>query len=103
MKRYLLTRAAKQDVGDIAAYIAEENPVAARRVLAKLRQAMRRLAQAPGLGHLREDLADEPLRFWPVYSYLIVYRSETTPLQVIRVLHGARDVKAILESPPEPK
>ena len=103
MKRYLLTPAARQDLGDIAAYIAEENPVAARRVLAKLRHAMRRLAQAPGLGHLREDLADEPLRFWPVYSYLITYRPETTPLQVIRVLHGARDVKAILESPPEPK
>jgi antitoxin ParD1/3/4/toxin ParE1/3/4 len=57
---------------------------------------MRRLAQTPGMGHLREDLADEPLRFWPVYSYLIIYRPETDPLEIVRVLHGARDVRAVL-------
>jgi antitoxin ParD1/3/4/toxin ParE1/3/4 len=57
---------------------------------------MRRLAEAPGLGHLRDDLTDEPLRFWAVYSYLIVYRPETDPLEIVRVLHGARDVRAVL-------
>lgn len=56
---------------------------------------MERLAEAPGLGHFREDLAPEPVRFWPVYSYLIVYLPDSDPLQVLRVLHGARDVAAI--------
>ena len=60
---------------------------------------MRRLAEFPRTGHFREDLADKSLRFWPVYSYLIVYRPESRPLQIIRVLHGARDVRRILESP----
>jgi antitoxin ParD1/3/4/toxin ParE1/3/4 len=59
---------------------------------------MKLLAQHPLLGHLREDLADEPLRFWPVYSYLIIYRAEKRPIQVVRVLHGARDVKRLLSS-----
>jgi antitoxin ParD1/3/4/toxin ParE1/3/4 len=59
---------------------------------------MRRLADMPGMGHLCKDLADESLRFWAVYSYLILYRPDTSPLQVIRVLHGARDVETILES-----
>lgn len=60
---------------------------------------MRRLAEMPGLGHMREDLVaiDQALRFWPVYSYLIVYRAETDPLEVVRVLHGARDVRRILD------
>ena len=31
-----------------------------------------------------------------MYSYLIVYRLETQPLQVIRVLNAARDVRSIL-------
>jgi plasmid stabilization system protein ParE len=31
-----------------------------------------------------------------VHSYLIVYRWETKPLQIIRILHVARDVQAIL-------
>jgi antitoxin ParD1/3/4/toxin ParE1/3/4 len=58
---------------------------------------MRKLARIPGMGHSREDLADESLRFWPVYSYLIIYRPESRPLEVVRVLHGSRDVRRILE------
>ncbi len=48
------------------------------------------------MGHLREDLAEEPLRFWPVYSYLIIYRPDSRPLEIVRVLHGARDVRNLL-------
>ena len=58
---------------------------------------MRRLARSPEIGHLREDLADEPLQFWPVYSYLIIYRPQTRPIQILRILHGSRDIRAILE------
>lgn len=50
----------------------------------------------PGLGHLREDLTDEPLRFWPVHSYLIIYRPGRTPLQIVRVLSGYRDIRDLL-------
>jgi plasmid stabilization system protein ParE len=34
--------------------------------------------------------------FWPVYSYLIIYRPDKKPLEVLRVLHGNRDVTRIL-------
>ena len=61
---------------------------------------MRKLAEHSGMGHLREDLADEPLRFWAVYSYLVIYRAEMRPIQVIRVLHGSRDVQRILSELP---
>jgi antitoxin ParD1/3/4/toxin ParE1/3/4 len=36
------------------------------------------------------------VKFWPIYSYLIVYDPGTKPLQIIRVLHGMRDVEDIL-------
>jgi plasmid stabilization system protein ParE len=51
------------------------------------------------MGHLREDLPaiDPTLRFFSVYSYLIIYCADTDPLEVVRVLHGARDVRRILE------
>jgi antitoxin ParD1/3/4/toxin ParE1/3/4 len=97
MARYVLTDPAKQDVRDIVDYIRQRNPEAAARVRGEFRDAMRRLADFPYMGHLRADLTDEPLRFWTVYSYLIVYRPDRKPLQVIRVLHGARDVGKILE------
>ena len=54
------------------------------------------MTKNPGIGHLREELADRRHRFFLVYSYLMVYRFETKPLQVIRVLHAARDVQSIL-------
>ncbi len=96
MRRYQLTPAAEADLGEISGYIRFDSPDAALRVLARVREAMRRLAEFPRMGHVREDLADKSLRFWPVYSYLIVYRPDTRPLQIIRVLHGARDVRRIL-------
>jgi plasmid stabilization system protein ParE len=30
-------------------------------------------------------------------NYVIVYRPETNPLQVVAVLHGKRDLKEVLE------
>jgi len=54
------------------------------------------LGANPGIGHAREDLTHLPVKFWPVYSYLIVYDPETRPVQILRVLHGMRDVEEIL-------
>ena len=77
---------------------------ASRRLTAfwmRSKPTMHKLAKAPGIGHMREELADRRHRFFLVYSYLIVYRYETKPLQVIRVLHAARDVQSILRLIPE--
>lgn len=55
------------------------------------------LATDPGIGHRRTDLTSADVRFFPVYSYLIVYRPSMTPLQIVAVLHGARDVLTLLK------
>ena len=55
------------------------------------------LARDPGIGHLRTDLTAADVRFLAVYSYLIVYRPRTAPLQVVAILHGARDVWTLLK------
>src|SRR5688572_7790365 len=96
MPRYVLTDAAKDDVREIVKYVRARSPQGAKRVRNELRTAMQRLAAFPNIGHLREDLTDEPLRFWSVYSYLIVYRAEQRPLEVIAIVHGARDVERVL-------
>lgn len=97
MRRFVLSEAAAGDLRDIYAYIAADDPVAARRVLEDIRIAMQRLADHPGLGHLRDDLADEALRVWTVHSYLVVYRPDARPLQVVRVLSGYRDIAVLFE------
>ena len=97
MNRYLISPAAKSDLIEIRDYLATQGSrrVAAR-VLRELRDAMQRLADMPGIGHLRLDLADEVLRFYRVYKYLIVYRPDSKPVAIVRVLHGARDVRSII-------
>lgn len=91
MKRFVLSPAATADVEGIAAFLDAHAPRATGPVLRGLRDAMRRIAERPGIGRLREDLADEPLRFHPVWSYLVIYRPGS-PVEIVRVLHGARDV-----------
>jgi toxin ParE1/3/4 len=56
------------------------------------------LAKTPRAGHWRKNLTDDAVKFFPVYSYLIVYRPETKPLQVVSILHGHRDVERILKN-----
>jgi toxin ParE1/3/4 len=69
----------------------------ADRVESVIREKIVYLAGRPGGGHWRKDLTDEPVKFFPVYSYLIVYRPETSPLQVVAILHGRRDVEELLK------
>jgi len=61
--------------------------------------AFEHLAQWQRSGHSRPDLASKQELFWPADSYLIVYRVREagTPIQIVAVLHGARDVPAIVD------
>jgi toxin ParE1/3/4 len=68
----------------------------ARDVWPDITAAFRLLASHPEAGHLRQDLTPLPVKFWPVFSYLIVYDSVAWPLAIVRVLDGRRDVEAIL-------
>jgi plasmid stabilization system protein ParE len=95
--RYQLTPSAQQDVARITDFIAADNVDAALRVHDALAEAFRHLAERPGMGHTRADLTARPLKFWSVYSYLVVYDPASTPLTVVAVLHGARDVENILK------
>ena len=56
------------------------------------------LGEMPGMGHFREDLLDRHYKFWSVHSYVVVYLWEVTPIKVIAVVHGARDLDAFLTS-----
>lgn len=97
MRSYRFTPSAEDGLFDIWAYIAADNPAAAGRVEGEMFQACSGLAARPALRHHRRYLTDKPVRFYPVRgTYLVVCDPATEPLEVIRVLHGTRDVKAEL-------
>lgn len=93
MKRFTLSPEAASDIRDIWSYIAVDSVKAARKVRLRLFDACQRLAENPRIGHVREDLTDQPVLFWPVGSYLIIYDPESKPLSIVRVVRGTRDVQ----------
>jgi antitoxin ParD1/3/4/toxin ParE1/3/4 len=97
MISYILAPEAVQDLHDLWDYIAAENVDAADRVIDALFAAFERLVAMPGLGHTREDLTDQPLRFWTVGAYLVIYRAEQTPIEIIAVARGGRDIPRLLQ------
>jgi antitoxin ParD1/3/4/toxin ParE1/3/4 len=93
---YRLTERAEADVEAIAAFIATDSIDAAVKVVLAFEDAFVLLGSRPGIGHAREDLTDRPLKFWSVYSYLVVYDPAAAPLTIVAVLHSARNVAQIL-------
>jgi len=86
---------AAQDITDIWEFIAEDSPLAARRVREDVLDAVRKLLVFPHQGHKRPDLTSRPLRFQTVRDYLIAYAPDEKPLVVIAVLHGRRSPRVI--------
>jgi len=96
--RYVLAPQAAVDLVEIWRYIKEQSSLTiADRVESAIREKIAFLAGAPGAGHGRKDLTEENVKFFTVYSYLIVYRPATKPLQIVSILHGRRDVEQILK------
>jgi plasmid stabilization system protein ParE len=97
MKSYRLTPDAEHDIFEIWAFIAEDDATAADAIETEIYEACHHLAEKPDLGHFRRDLTNKPLRFYTIHrAYLIAYDPATDPLEVMRILHGARDVSAEL-------
>ena len=90
MSGYTLHPEAFNDIDEIRAYIAEDNPDAANRLVTEFFDAIRALVQFPHQGYRRPDLAPPSVRFTLVREYVIAYAPETTPLRVLAVFHGRR-------------
>ena len=97
---FALTPRAKLDLFEIWSYIAVDSEDAADRVDNAIFDACAFVAKNPLLGHARPDLNARLLRFWTLTrypNYAIIYRPETSPLEIIAVLHGKRSIRRILK------
>jgi len=76
-------------------------PVIADRVRGQLRQAVRRLAAFPGIGHRRSDLTQDPAyRFWLLGPTLIAYRQvASNHIEVILIERAERNWTRLLDEP----
>ena len=96
MSGYILAPDAVLDLEDIWDYIAADNLEAADRWIEKLFAAFETIGRPPGMGHERQDLTSYPVLFWTVGAYLIIYRSERRPIEIVAVTQGSRDIPSFL-------
>jgi toxin ParE1/3/4 len=94
MPRVIRTREADRDLDEIADYVARDNPPAAEALIDTFDEKLRLLAQLPYVGRARSELVPD-LRSFPVGRYLIFYRPLDDGIIVIRVLHGARNLRRL--------
>lgn len=101
MGSYRLSASAQRDLREIWAFIAAENVAAADRVSVAIIEACKTLGQNPSLGHVDEGLTRKPVRFWTLSefsNYIIAYRKVRSGIQIMRVVHGRRNLRRILKS-----
>lgn len=95
MAKVTFSPKSRQDLLDIGDYIAKDSRANARRFVAKLIEQCQRIGNAP-LGYVgREDLA-AGLRMAALGRYVIFFRVLDGVVRIERVLHGARNLPAVL-------
>jgi toxin ParE1/3/4 len=101
MARLFVRERAWAAVEELSTFIARDNPAAAAEVVRQLRLSFEQLARTPQLGRaVRNIETTERLRMWlsPAFrNYLIFYRKLQDGVEIVRVLHGARNIQRILE------
>jgi toxin ParE1/3/4 len=105
MPRVTKTPDARRDIVGIADYLLQHSIDAAVRFLDAVEETCRTLADNPELGGLChfEGFDLGAVRVWQVRGFpnhLIFYRAEAYGIDVLRVLHGARDTESILGGGP---
>lgn len=101
MRRFRLSRQARADLRAIWVSVAAlASPEAATRLLDQIEDHCQLLGTYPKSGRLREDLADllPGARALPVGRYEILHRPAKGGVDILRVVHGRRDLRRLLTS-----
>ena len=84
------------DLAEIWDYIAADNVSAADAIADLIGDKVQALSRQPGMGRARPELANE-LRSLPAGRYMIFYLPLSNGIDIVRVLHGARDIETIFQ------
>ena len=85
------SRKARADLVELALYYGERSPLAATRLLDRIDAAAHLLEEHPLIGRARPELRQD-LRSFPVRPFVLFYLPHLAGIELVRVLHGSRDV-----------
>jgi toxin ParE1/3/4 len=89
--------AAEEDLKEIWAYVAEYNLEVAGKLIKEITRKFALLRDHPQMGREQGKLLVNP-RSFAVKSYIIFYQPFEGGIEILRVLHGSRDIERIFES-----
>lgn len=92
-----IAAAAQEDLKEIWAYVAKDNTEAADKLIMEITLRFGSLRDHPQMGRAQDDLLVS-LRSFAVKNHVIFYQPFEGGIEILRVLHGARDIGSILES-----
>src|SRR5262249_54082086 len=101
-RRAIRTPAARLDLVDYISYFAQTSKPTAKRFRDAARRTFGDLVRLPGLGEKCETRNQRlaGLRVWPIRGFdnhLVFYREVPEGIEIVRVIHGARNIERILE------
>ncbi len=96
----IISERAQRDLDEIWDYIACENPTAADRLLDRFLDTSRTFARFPEAGRPRDKLATG-LRSFLVAPYVAFHRRNGDTIEIVRVVHGRRDIDRIMRGAQE--
>jgi toxin ParE1/3/4 len=94
------TPQAETDLETILEDLQQKNSAMAERYATAFHDKGQMLAQFPEIGRARPEIAPK-LRSTLVRPYVIFYRLEGDAVQIIRILHGKRDLRSIMQADSE--
>jgi plasmid stabilization system protein ParE len=96
VSRFILSVEARLDYFDAFDFIADYSLRAALRWEAMMLDTFQHLADWPLTGKIRSEFAPRNIRFWIAGDYLILYNPTTSPVEIIAILHGARNLSELI-------
>ena len=96
---YQLTETAEAELAEILLYIADRDGVErALYVHDRFVRAFELLTAQPDSGTTRPDLTGGHVRWWFVFKWVVIYAPESSPVSILRVIHGARNLERLLRT-----
>ena len=91
---------AETDLETILEELQQKAPALAERVVVAFHEKSQALARFPEMGRIRPEIAPA-LRSTLVFAYVIFYRVDGDVVQILRILHGKRDLQRIMREETE--
>ena len=97
---FQLSNQAETDIVKIAKYIWQDNPQSAIQFTEEVERICKLLSKMPEMGKRVEFIKSPEYYFFPAgkfKNFLIFYQIEHVVIEVVRVLHGRRDIESLFE------